>query len=273
MNKLARGEKAFGSAVIISLIAHTALFLLILVSPSLSKSSQKGMIHYVNLITIPGGGGGGGGAGGSGSGISAKGGEELGAKKKETLRDLATSQKLQEEPSSKLRHPVEKPKKENKTSKEKKSVISQSQKDVKDIANNRAGKAGLGSKSGSSAGTGLRIGGVGEETEPGSEYASQIGLSHFPFTYYLQIIMDRVSANWFTSLVDPGISGTFHSTVYFKIHRNGQISDLKIDQSSGIRSLDLSAQRAIQSSAPFPPLPREYEDEYLVIRLIFEHSK
>jgi len=31
--------------------------------------------------------------------------------------------------------------------------------------------------------------------------------------------------------------------------------------------------RAIQTSAPFPPLPREYKDEYLGIHLIFEHSK
>ena len=137
-----------------------------------------------------------------------------------------------------------------------------------------------GSAKESGAGSGVRIGGGGSGTggtgsgaAAGSAFSSQIGLSNFPYTYYLQIIIDKVSGNWFTSLVDPGISGNFQTTVHFKIQKNGQVSDLKIEESSGIRSLDMSALRAVQTSAPFPPLPRAYEDDYLGIYLIFEHSK
>ncbi|MGD9345010.1 MAG: TonB C-terminal domain-containing protein, partial [Candidatus Aminicenantes bacterium] len=67
--------------------------------------------------------------------------------------------------------------------------------------------------------------------------------------------------------------GDFRTVVYFKIFRNGEISPLEIRESSRIRSLDLSARRAIQSSAPFPPLPRDYEGDFLGIHLIFEHNK
>ncbi len=69
------------------------------------------------------------------------------------------------------------------------------------------------------------------------------------------------------------MSGTFQTQVFFKIYRNGQISDLKVENSSGIQALDLSALRAIQTSAPFPPLPSEYDGQYLGLHLIFEHSK
>ena len=253
-------NKSFRSAIILSIIVHLGLFLLILVSPSLPKSSKKGMIHYVSLISLPGGGAG----GGSESEPSDI---ETPLEKRETLRDLTTPQKLQEHPTSSLRHPVDEPKKEREPKKEKKAVIRQPQKKVKDGSKGES-KGG----SGSGTGAGLRIG-LGKGAGFDSGYSSQIGLSSFPFTYYLQIIMDRVSANWFTSLVDPGISGIFQTTVYFKIFRNGQISSVEVEESSGIRSLDLSAVRAVHSSSPFPPLPREYDEEYLGIHLIFEHSK
>jgi TonB family protein len=222
------------------------------------------MIHYVNLISLPGGGGPGGGERGE---IVE---EETPLKKRESLKDLTTPQKIRERPYSSLRHPVEKPEKEIKPKKEKKAVIRESQ--IKERAKPKSKEGGAGSESGSGTGTGLRVG-LGEGPGFGSGYASQIGLSSFPFTYYLQIIRDRVSSNWFTSLVDPGVSGYLHVTVRFKIFKTGQISDLKVEESSGIRSLDQSAIRAIYNSAPFPPLPKEYSEEYLMISIIFEHSK
>ncbi len=266
MIALARSNPAFKKAVILSSIVHLAFFLFILLSPHLQKPSRGEMIHYVELMSFPGGGGGGGSSGEGG------GGEEKIADttlpERDTLRDLTTPQKLQEEKAPALRHPVEKPEKEIRTKKEKKAVIK------KQSTGTREAEAGSGKGKGAGSGSGVRFGGgLGGGPDTGSAYSSQIGLSNFPFTYYLQIIIDRVSNNWFTSLVDPGITGSFQSTVHFRIYKNGQISELKIEESSGIRSLDLSALRAVQTSAPFPPLPRAYEDEYLGIYLIFEHSK
>jgi len=270
MTALDRDRSAFKMAIAFSLTAHLALFLLLFLSPHLPKPSRKEMIHYVNVVSFPGGGGGG--AGGK---------EELAETalpKRETLRDLTTASKLAQEPTSSLKYPVEKPKKETKAEQEKKAVIQKQQKasEATETASGAEAGSGSGSGSGTGSGSGVRIGGGGGSgSGPGfsSAFSSQIGLSNFPFTYYLQIIIDRVSSNWFTSLVDPGISGSFQATAYFKIHKDGQISDLRIEETSGIRSLDMSALRAVQSSAPFPPLPKDYEGEYLVIYLIFEHSK
>jgi TonB family protein len=230
-----------------------------------------GMIHYVNVISFPGGGGG----GSSGSGPRTE--EKLAetaVPQRETLRDLTTPQKLEQESPTALRHPVEKPKRERTTPAEKKATIQKAQRPKEKSSS--ASSEGTDSNTGSGAGTGVRIGigsGPGSGSGFGSELSSQIGLSNFPYTYYLQTIHGKISGNWFTSQVSPGISGNFHTTVYFKIFRNGEISSLEIREPSGIRSLDLSARRAIQSSAPFPPLPNDYEGEFLGIHLIFEHNK
>ena len=190
---------------------------------------------------------------------------------RERLSDLTTPQRMiQQEPAS-MRFPVEKPKRERKTPTKKKAAIQRQQ----NTPSSGSGTESTGSAAGSGGG-GLRMGiggsgGGGGWGSGGSSYSSQIGLSTFPYTYYLQTIHSRISSNWFTSQVKAGISG-LHTTVFFKITRDGRIDGLKIEEGSGIRALDLSARRAIESSAPFPPLPREYEDEYLGIHLIFEHS-
>ncbi len=269
MISIDRERLTFKRSVIFSITAHLAVFLLLVLSPHLPKPSQKEMIHYVSLVSIPGGGGGGGGQPGGGGGKEEKL-EETPAPKRETLRDLTTPEKLQERSASNLRHPVEKPKRESKPKPEKKAIIQKQQRTPSKSSQARKASTGPVSGKGAGSGSGVRI---GSGSGVGSGYASKIAVSNFPYTYYLQIMVDRISSNWFQSLVDPGIRGNFQVTVYFRIHKDGQISALKVEETSRIRSLDLSALRAIQSSAPFPPLPREYEEEYLGIHLIFEHSK
>jgi TonB family protein len=279
MTAIAKSNVAFKRAVFLSFTAHLAIFLLAALSPRLPKPSRKGLIHYVNVVSFPGGGGPAGGGGGE-ENIA-----ETPLPKRETLRDLTTQQKVQQEPDTTFRHPVDKPKKETKPETEKKVSIQKPQpltkkaptdssaKESSEKAPGKGSGTGSGIRIGSGSGSGTGGSGSGSGAESGSAFSSQIGLTNFPFTYYLQNIINRVSGNWFTSLVDPGITGSFQVTVHFRIHRNGQVSDLKVEETSGIRSLDMSALRAIQSSAPFPPLPRAYEDDYLGIYLIFEHSK
>jgi TonB family protein len=255
---------------VISISLHVALFLIILLSPYLPKTQKKGMIHYVNVISFPGGGGGGSPGGGSRTEEKLA---ETAIPQRETLRDLTTPQKLQQETPSTLRHPVEKPKRERTPSPKKKAVIQKTQKPPQKGASKASEGTSLGTESGS--GTGVRIGiGSGPGGSGfGSELASQIGLSNFPYTYYLQTIHGKIAGNWYTSQISPGVTGDFHTTIYFKIFRNGEISSLEIQEPSGIRALDMSARRAIQSSAPFPPLPHDYEGDFLGIHLIFEHNK
>ncbi len=264
-------DMTFKKAITTSFIAHLAVFLLLLISPRLPQPSKRGMVHYIPLdMVVAGGGGGRGGTGGLPAGKPA-----AAPAKKETLRDLTVPQKIQTESQSSLRYPVEKPKKEPKTKTEKKAVLTKPEPSPPEKTQEEGGQSGAAGGEGTGSGTGLRIGGGGG---PGGEgfgpgFGPGLGLANFPYTYYLNIITERVSANWFTSLVDPGVAGSYQTIIYFRIQKNGQITNLEVERSSGLTPLDLSALRAVRASAPFPPLPRDYQEAYLAIHLIFEHSR
>ena len=262
---------SFKKAIRLSITVHVLIVILIVISPYLPKTSKKGMVHYVNMISLPGGGGGGGGGAPGGGAKTEKKLADTEVPQRETLRDLTTPQKLKQENPSTLRHPTEKPKKERTQPPKKKDVIQKTPKTAsKDSATTKESTTGAGTGSGVPIGIGE---GTGSGVGFGSEFSGQIGLSSFPYTYYLQVIHTRISGNWFTSQISPGIAGKFHTAVSFRISSSGEISNPEIKEKSGIRALDLSAIRAIHSSAPFPPLPREYEGEYLGITLIFWHKK
>ncbi len=86
MIALSKSNPVFKKAIVLSFTAHLALFLFILLSPNLQKSSRGEMIHYVELISFPEGGGGGVGSSGGGEEKIA----ETPLPERETLRDLTT---------------------------------------------------------------------------------------------------------------------------------------------------------------------------------------
>lgn len=258
-----KNNSGFKGAIITSVVLHLLILILLITSPTLPRPTKKGMIYYLplNLVGPPGGGGGGGGESGAP-------GAKTSASNRPSLRDLtAIQKKAPEAPSSSLRYPVDK-KTASKKPAEKKTVISKPQSETV-AEGQQTGGTGTGP-----AGSGLRIGvGPGPGGPGTGGWGGNFDLSAFPFTYYLQIIQDKISSNWFTSLIDPGTSGEFQCMIFFKIFRDGRIADLQIEISSGSRSFDLSALRAVQNASPFPPLPREFESEYLGVHLIFEHIK
>jgi TonB family protein len=270
--------QAFKRAVVISVFLHAGLLILIAASPSFTRSQPKGLVQYVNFIGGGGSGGTGGGPAGGGGSVAAKT-EPLPAPAKPALRDLTVPSKIKAEPKSSVTHPVDKPKTAKKTT-EKKAAITKPA-TAAPAAADAVNAATAGATSGS--GFGLRFGtgaggsgggtggGVGPGT--GSGAGDPFGVAGFPFQFYLQMISDKITANWFQSLVDPGVGGLLQTQVYFRIYRNGTISDVKIDVSSGVESFDLSTKRAIQSAAPFATLPNEYAGQYLGITLVFEHAK
>jgi len=275
MTVASRGmPRAFKRALLFSGLLHAGLIIVIAASPSLPKPEKKGLIQYVNLVSFPGSGGSGEGGGGQAAAPVAQ--PLPPPKAKETLKDLTVPEKARADEKPGLRHPVDKPKTAKKAP-EKKAAITKPQPAAAAGAETSAQAAAGAQGSGTGPGYGLRFGtgagggGTGGGTGGGS--GEPFGVSGFPFTYYLQFVSDKISSSWFTSLVDPGVSGQFQTQVYFKIYRNGQIADLKVEVSSGVQTFDLSALRAIQTASPFAPLPSEYDGQYLGIHLIFEHSR
>jgi len=254
----------FKRALVWSATAHTVLFVVLMLNPSLPKRTPKGRFEYIPVSLM-----------GAGGGPPA--GATLGttAVPRPNLRDLTTLQKVEPKPESKLRAPADKPKKAPaKKTPDKKAAISKPDPEAKAAPEKTAAEpAGRGAAAGAGSGLTMGAGGPGFGEGAGADLAGQIGVFDFPYAWYLQNIQDRISSNWFTSLVDPGVRGMFQVAVYFRIYRNGSISEVEVRRSSEIPSLDLSAKRAVQNAQPFPPLPPDYDKNYLGIILIFEHSK
>ena len=90
----------------------------------------------------------------------------------------------------------------------------------------------------------------------------------FPYTYYLNQIRKRIAENWMWSSTT---SGNFRTVIYFRIQRDGQISEPVWKERSGSPIFDNLALRAVKISAPFPPLPDGYPEDNLGIYFEFNY--
>lgn len=256
----------FRFAVIISVLLHLSLFALAIYIPRIQSSS--GTIYYVDLMSMPGGGGGGGNKSETQAQLTDAG----------SVRDLTVKK---EPPKSKLRYPDQQKKKESPKKKEKeKAVTVVKRQKINDkfktensnpvTTTRKSGADGLrtGISAGSGGGSG---GGTGSGSGPG--FGDGTGTGNFPYAYYIQTLRNKISASWYSSLVSPGLRGKYTASVYFKILRNGNVTDLGLEQRSGNNSLDLSALRAIRAASPFPPLPPDFAGGYLGVHFEFEWEK
>lgn len=95
----------------------------------------------------------------------------------------------------------------------------------------------------------------------------------FPFSYYLAIMQKKISQRWRPEYGRAAGKGKNRVVVYFRILRDGSIKDIKLEKSSGDRSLDRSSVNAIREAGPMPPLPHEFDGEELRIHFGFEFSE
>jgi len=269
----------FKATLLISLGLHLSLAALFIIQPA---PKAGGMTYYVDLIDLAGGNGNGGGGsgGGNGGGGGAGGGNgdaSLAAQQQGTSEAALIEEKsggvknltVEKQFRSSLRYPD----RESRKNDEPEKMISVIRKDrtaVKGIAPVRGGTTANGLKTGISSGGGG--GGGSGDGSGGGGSGSGIG-GYFPYAYYVDLLRGRISSSWYSSLVAPGLKGKYVAGVYFIVRRDGEISDLRIENSSGIASLDLSARRAIENAAPFAPLPPDFPSQYLVVHFEFEWEK
>ncbi|HEY2385227.1 MAG TPA: TonB family protein [Terriglobia bacterium] len=95
------------------------------------------------------------------------------------------------------------------------------------------------------------------------------------YGWYVTQITRAISNNWLKSLVDSSVQRAPRVYVSFNIARDGTVNcgDVSIKQSSGIPSLDRSAQRAVCASSPLTPLPGDYRGGSVSVNFYFEYSR
>ena len=92
--------------------------------------------------------------------------------------------------------------------------------------------------------------------------AVTVNVSDFPFAYYLAAVQRKITEHW----EGRALQGR-QPVAVFSIARDGRISGLAIEKTSGNHYYDQAALRAISEAVPFPPLPAEFPDSALRIHL------
>jgi len=94
----------------------------------------------------------------------------------------------------------------------------------------------------------------------------------FPYSYYVDIILNKLSSNWRINIIKTSKQRTFEAEVWFRISRDGELLDNKVIKSSGSDIYDNACLRSVSFSAPFPPLPYQYEGKTLALSITFYYS-
>jgi outer membrane biosynthesis protein TonB len=95
------------------------------------------------------------------------------------------------------------------------------------------------------------------------------------FGPYLTQIVQRVRQNWYSIMppsVYPPIFKQGKLAIEFVILKDGTVSGMMRDTSSGDVGLDRAAWGSITMSAPFPPLPKEFPGKLLGLRFYYFYN-
>jgi len=116
--------------------------------------------------------------------------------------------------------------------------------------------------------TGVKGVGFGLSTTGGGGSGSYLDTKDFCCPAYLQDMLDRIRANWNQQVQTSGIN-----LMKFTILRNGQLSEIKLEQSSNVYALDAASQRALALTQRVGPLPAAFPDDHLTVHLTFEYQR
>jgi protein TonB len=110
-------------------------------------------------------------------------------------------------------------------------------------------------------------------TQTGSNGPASVGDNGFAnlFAYYVEGINRKMNQTWEKSEVDPRTPKGMRVYLTFTIHRDGTVSNLRLDRSSGSPTLDVSCQRGVQRVDTFGTLPQQYNQSTLQVSYYCEY--
>ena len=110
-------------------------------------------------------------------------------------------------------------------------------------------------------------GGVAVQGQGGGDFAAR-------YAWYVEAVRRNINQNWMQNTIDPAVRAARRAktTITFTISRDGSIKNIRVSESSGNRSMDDSAQRALLSADHFPRLPSDYSGNYVDVTFDFDLS-
>lgn len=109
----------------------------------------------------------------------------------------------------------------------------------------------------------------GSQSSSGVGFGEKGGPFGSRFGAYAQILQQKVAREWQRTLGQVAGSSSKPAIVSFRIERSGNIDSIRVTQTSGNRSLDYSAHRAVGNANPLRPLPPAIGKDAVTIEMHF----
>lgn len=97
---------------------------------------------------------------------------------------------------------------------------------------------------------------------------ASIDVGQFCCLQYLAAMQERILRSWESRQSSLGTA-----VVVFKVQRDGTLTDIAVERSSGNQTLDFIATRALRLTQQIPPLPAEYTNPSLTVHMTFEYQR
>jgi periplasmic protein TonB len=124
----------------------------------------------------------------------------------------------------------------------------------------RKGSAVSAVQSARGQGFGLSSGGGGT--------GSVLHTANFCCPEYVALMLESIRQNWDNNQQASGVA-----VVKYTIQRDGRLTAVQLERSSGIQALDYFATRAVQVTRQIQPLPPAFTEPSLTVSLTFEYSR
>ena len=116
--------------------------------------------------------------------------------------------------------------------------------------------------------TGARGAGFGLATGGGTGASGYLDVANFCCPDYLSTMIQLIQRNWNAKQNVTGIT-----RIKYTIQRDGRLTDIQLEQSSGYFALDQTAQRALILTRQLPPLPAQFPESTLTVHLNFSYER
>lgn len=106
-------------------------------------------------------------------------------------------------------------------------------------------------------------------TPPGREpgvYVTPVKVTDF--SEYMRKVQRKITRKWKPPLSDYSTK----VVVNYVIHKNGDLGNYYVAESSGNSRMDVSAMEALKKAAPFPPLPVGFGEESVDVKFTFDYN-
>jgi TonB family protein len=116
--------------------------------------------------------------------------------------------------------------------------------------------------------TGANRVGFGLSTGGGGGTSGYLDVQNFRCPEYLGTMNQLIQKNWNGRIGTPGAA-----LIKFRIERDGRLTGIELERSSGYFALDQGAQRALMVTKQLPPLPTAFPEPALTVHLTFQYER